>query len=328
MRLTVIIVNYNVKFFLEQCLLSVRSAGKKLKIDVVVVDNHSKDESVTYLRPRFPEVKFIENDTNTGFARACNRGLQQAKGELVLFLNPDTIIAEDTLDKCAAFFESHPACGAAGVQMIDGSGKYLRESKRSFPSPLTSLYKLFGLSLLFPHSKIFSRYHLGHLDRNKSHTVDVLAGAFMMVRMSVLEKTNGFDEDFFMYGEDVDLSYRIQQLGYRNYYFSETKIIHFKGESTRRGSLNYVRMFYNAMSTFVKKHYGGTRAGIFNVSIHFAIWVRALIAAVSKFLKWIGLPFLDAVLILCSFLLVKEFWIHFVRKDIIYPDELLIVSFP
>jgi GT2 family glycosyltransferase len=328
LRLTVIIVNYNVKFFLEQCLLSVRSAGKKLKIDVVVVDNHSTDESVTYLRPRFPEVKFIENDTNTGFARACNRGLQQAKGELVLFLNPDTIIAEDTLDKCAAFFESHPACGAAGVQMIDGSGKYLRESKRSFPSPLTSLYKLFGLSLLFPHSKIFSRYHLGHLDRNKSHTVDVLAGAFMMVRMSVLEKTNGFDEDFFMYGEDVDLSYRIQQLGYRNYYFSETKIIHFKGESTRRGSLNYVRMFYNAMSTFVKKHYGGTRAGIFNVSIHFAIWVRALIAAVSKFLKWIGLPFLDAVLILCSFLLVKEFWIHFVRKDIIYPDELLIVSFP
>lgn len=295
---------------------------------MIVVDNNSTDASIEYLKPLFPEIQFIINKTNIGFARACNEGLKNSSGDFVLFLNPDTIVPEDCFEKSISFFESHPDCGALGVKMIDGAGKFLKESKRSFPSPLTSLYKLFGLSVLFPKSKLFGRYHLGHLDKSQDHEVDVLAGAFMMIRRNVLNKVGSFDETFFMYGEDVDLSYRIQKGGYKNYYFSGTAIIHFKGESTRRGSLNYVKMFYNAMSIFVRKHYGGTKAGIFNASIHSAIWIRAIIAALAKFFKWLGLPTVDALFILLGFLLVKEIWADYVRTDITYPDKLLLFSFP
>ncbi|MGV3657075.1 MAG: glycosyltransferase family 2 protein, partial [Chitinophagaceae bacterium] len=328
MQVCIIIVNYNVRFFLEQCLHSVCAASRHLPVQVIVVDNASTDGSVAYLQPLFPQVRFIQSSRNLGFAKACNRGLQEATGRYILFLNPDTLLAEDTLEKCIRFFEENGDAGAVGVRMIDGTGQFLKESKRAFPSPVTSLFKLFGLSRMFPHSKTFSRYHLGHLSPHQNHEVDVLAGAFMMIRKDVLDHVGGFDEVFFMYGEDVDLSYRIQKEGYKNYYLAETEIIHFKGESTKRGSLNYVRLFYSAMSTFVQKHYGGSKAFVFNAAIHFAIWVRAAIAAVAKLVKWVGLPVLDALLILFSFWVVKELWVLVVKPQIKYPNELLLIALP
>jgi GT2 family glycosyltransferase len=326
--LSVVIVNYNVKYFLEQCLYSLQKTAAGIDVEIIVLDNQSTDGSIEYLRPRFPNVLFINNETNLGFARACNKGLSYARGEYVLFLNPDTLLEENTLEKCLAFFEFQKDAGAIGVKMLDGSGKFLKESKRSFPSPLTSFYKLFGLAKLFPKSKIFNSYYAGHLDKNKNHEVDVLAGAFMMIRKKVLDEIGGFDEAFFMYGEDIDLSYRIQKSGYKNYYLAETEIIHFKGESTRRGSLNYVRMFYTAMSIFVKKHYGGTKAGVFNTALHIAIWIRAIIAALAKFVRWSGLPFIDAILILFSFWVTKEIWSAYIKPDAIYPNKLLLIAFP
>lgn len=295
---------------------------------VIVIDNNSSDNSIDYLKPHFPSVCFFANHQNIGFAKACNQGLAMAKGKYILFLNPDTIVPEDCFEKCISFFESKADAGALGIKMLDGSGKFLKESKRSFPSPLTSLYKLFGLSKLFPKSKTFSKYHLGHLDKNENHEVDVLAGAFFMVKKEVIEKTGSFDEIYFMYGEDIDLSYRIQQAGYKNYYFADSSIIHFKGESTRKGTLNYVRMFYNAMSIFVRKHYGSTRAGIFNFFVHLAIWFRAIMTAMANFIRHIGLPLIDAGLILVSFWIMKTIWNYYVKTGTHYESSLLWIAFP
>lgn len=298
-----------------------------MAVEVIVIDNNSSDNSIGYIKDKFLYSQYIVNNQNLGFAKACNQGASLAKGKNILFLNPDTIVPEDCFKKCIAFFESHGDAGALGIKMLDGKGKFLKESKRAFPSPLTSLFKLFGLSRVFPRSAVFSRYHLGHLEENQNHEVDVLAGAFMMVRKDVFDKVGGFDETFFMYGEDVDLSYRIQKAGYKNYYFAESSIIHFKGESTRKGSMNYVRMFYKAMSVFVKKHYGGSKAGVFNFLIHIAIWIRATMTATAGFIRRIGLPLIDAGLILLSFWAMKNVW-NYVRTDIEYPNRLLWIAFP
>lgn len=270
---------------MEHCLLSVRKAIKNIDAEIIVIDNASSDGSFDFFQHKFPEVQFIWNKKNSGFAKANNQGLNMAKGEYILFLNPDTIIAEDSLEKSLAFIESHNNVCALGIKMLDGSGDFLKESKRAFPSPITSFYKLSGLSKIFPRSKTFSKYHLGNLTENKNHEVDVLAGAFMMIPKNILEKTGGFDEQFFMYGEDIDLSYRIQQAGFKNYYFAQSCILHFKGESTKKGTLNYVKMFYNAMSIFVKKHYGKNESGIFSACLHSAIFIRGSAAAVSRVSK-------------------------------------------
>jgi O-antigen biosynthesis protein len=328
MQLSVIIVNYNVKYFLEQCLHSVIKACAGMQAQIIVADNNSTDGSRAYLEEKFTGVQFIWNSDNIGFARANNQALEKAKGEFVLFLNPDTLLAEDSIEKCMQFFKTNKAAGALGIRMVDGSGNFLKESKRAFPSPLTSLFKLSGLARLFPRSKTFARYHLGHLPEHENHEVDVLAGAFMMIPKKILDEIGNFDERFFMYGEDVDLSYRIQEAGYKNYYFAESSIIHFKGESTKRGSLNYVRLFYKAMNLFVKKHYSGSKAGFFIFLIQAAIIIRAFFSALGNLLKKTGLPILDACLILGAFGITRILWNYFIRQEVNYSPHVLLTAFP
>lgn len=285
MQLSVIIVSYNVKYFLEQCLCAVNDAIANLHAEVWVVDNASTDGTIEYLHPKFPSVKFIANATNMGFGKANNQALKKAAGKYVLFLNPDTIVPEDAFEKCIKFLENNASAGALGVKMIDGMGQFLPESKRSFPAPLTSFYKLSGLSKLFPRSKIFGKYALAYLNENQNHVVDVISGAYLFCQREILCKVNGFDEAFFMYGEDIDLSYRIQKEGFTNWYFSETTIIHFKGESSHKGSIRYIKIFYEAMIVFVQKHYSGGIAALFAVFFKMGIWIRAGVAAVYYAIK-------------------------------------------
>ena len=255
LQLSVIIINYNVKFFLEQCLLSLLKAAKEIDCEILVVDNASTDGSKEYLTNKFSQVHFYWLSSNLGFGKANNYALQKAKGDYILLLNPDTIIAEDSLILCLEYFKVNSNCGALGVRMIDGKGKFLKESKRGFPTLSRSFYKFSGLCNVFPRSKKISGYYFGHLPQNKSGRVEVLAGAFMMLQQKSIEASNGFDEKFFMYGEDVDLSYRIHNAGMENHYFAGTTIVHFKGESTQKFSKSYVKHFYNAMHIYVNKHY-------------------------------------------------------------------------
>ncbi len=315
MKLSVIIVNYNVEHFLEQCLASVRKASQGMETEVFVVDNNSVDGSLDMLRKKFPEVILLANKSNVGFAKANNQAIRRAKGEYILLLNPDTVVEDDTFEKVVRFMDEHPDAGGLGVKMVDGSGKFLPESKRGLPTPATAFYKIFGLSALFPHSKRFSKYHLGYLDENQNHEVDVLAGAFMLLRKKTLEKTGLLDEDFFMYGEDIDLSYRINQAGYKNYYFPETRIIHYKGESTKKSSVNYVLVFYKAMVIFARKHFTRKRAGLFTFFINIAIYFRAFLAIISRLFEKLSLPVLDMVVLTGGVFVVKDFW----EKHVIYP---------
>ncbi|HJN06291.1 MAG TPA: glycosyltransferase family 2 protein, partial [Bacteroidales bacterium] len=255
MKLSVVIVNYNVEYFLDQCLSSVKIAMENIDGEVIVVDNNSIDGSNNMVKNKYPDVNLIANKKNVGFSVANNQGIKRSKGEYILLLNPDTVVEHNTFEKVISFMEGHPDAGALGVKMVDGSGNFLPESKRGLPTPSTAFYKMFGLSSLFPRSKRFARYHLGHLDNDQIHKVEILPGAFMLLRKSVLDKIGLLDESFFMYGEDIDLSYRIIKAGYYNYYYPETRIIHYKGESTKKGSVNYVLVFYNAMVIFAKKHF-------------------------------------------------------------------------
>ncbi len=315
MKLSIIIVNYNVKYFLEQCLISVKKAMENVEGEIFVVDNNSVDGSVEMVREKFPLVHLIVNKKNLGFAKANNQAIRQAKGEYLLLLNPDTVVEDDTFTKVINFMDAHPEAGGLGVKMVDGSGKFLPESKRGLPTPATAFYKIFGFSALFPHSRRFSKYHLGFLDENETHKVDILAGAFMLLRKSVLDKTGLLDEAFFMYGEDIDISYRISQAGYTNYYFSETRIIHYKGESTKKSSVNYVLVFYRAMVVFARKHFTTKKARVFASFINIAIYFRAFLAILSRFFKKMILPLSDMLVLFGGVFLVKMFW----EKNIVYP---------
>ena len=315
MRLSVIIVNYNVRHFLEQALGSVRRAMEGIEGEVWVVDNHSADDSVEMVRERFPAVQLIANLDNPGFAVANNQAIRQSSGEYVLLLNPDTLVEEDTFRKCLNFMDLHPESGALGCKLLDGSGKFLPESKRGFPTPWVAFCKTFGLSTIFPRSSLFNRYHLGYLPEDETAEVDVLAGCFMFMRKTALDQAGLLDEAFFMYGEDIDLSYRIQQAGFKNYYFPETKIIHYKGESTKKGTLNYVRTFYQAMIIFARKHFTGRQAGLFVLLLQGAIWFRAGLTLLRNFWDKIWLPALDAGLIYVGLVLLKNFWANYYYHD-------------
>lgn len=330
MKLSIVIVNYNVRYFLEQCLHAVKKAITGLDAEVFVVDNNSVDGSVEMLQERFPEFITIANKENTGFSIANNQAMRLAKGEYILLLNPDTLVEDDTFLKVVQFMDEHPDAGGLGVKMVDGKGKFLPESKRGLPTPIVAFYKIFGLSRIFPKSRIFGKYHLGFLDNEQTHQVDILSGAFMLLRKTTLEKTGLLDETFFMYGEDIDLSYRIIKAGFKNYYFPETRIIHYKGESTKKGSLNYVVVFYNAMVIFAKKHFSAKNARMFSILINFAVYFRAILAILNRFFSRIALPLVDAAILSGGLYEIKIFW----EQNVVFgaggkfPDEIVMVAIP
>ena len=285
MNLSVIIVSYNVRYFLEQCLKSVIQASHALDVDIFVVDNCSEDDSVSMVQTRFPEVKLIINTDNKGFSKANNQAIRLSESDYILLLNPDTVLEEDALIKTLHFMETHPGAGGLGIKMIDGYGHFLPESKRGLPTPWASFCKMSHLSQLFPRSAYFNHYHLGNLAENETNQIEVLAGAFMLLRRKVLDHIGLLDEDFFMYGEDIDLSIRITKSGSFNYYFPEARMIHYKGESTRKGSLNYVRVFYGAMLIFARKHFGGKNERLLSLVILPGVYSRAGLAMISRSLN-------------------------------------------
>ena len=264
--IAVIIVNYNVKSFLNFCLESVYVAAENLNVEIIVVDNASTDGSLDFLNTWHKNVKIIASKLNEGFSKGCNRGIEASNSKYILFLNPDTILNECALTDSINHFDSHDDIGAIGLKMIDGSGKYLPESKRGKITPSTALFKQLGLSRVFPKSSFFNQYYLGQLDKNKTQNIEVLTGAFFFTSTEVLEKVGNFDERFHMYGEDIDLSYRITAIGKKLIYLSSSSIIHFKGESTEKSSLLYFDSFYGSMKLFIDKYYSkGTRL-TYNVS--------------------------------------------------------------
>lgn len=249
---SVIIVSYNVRYYIEQCLNSVLRSVPDAQI--LVVDNKSDDGSVEYLRDKFPQAEIIANDFNAGFGKANNMALDKALGRYVLFLNPDTVVAERTIPGCIGYMDEHPEVGAVGVRMQYGNGRFALESRRSLPTPSVSFWHMTGLGKLFPGSKVFGKYHCTYFNKNMECPIDVVSGAYMFVRKEALDKVGGFDEDFFMYGEDIDLSYRILQAGYQNRYLP-LPIVHYKGESTNKTSYRYAKVFYDAMLIFFNKHF-------------------------------------------------------------------------
>ena len=281
--ISIIIVNYRVKYFLEQTLRSALEALDGFDSEIIVVDNLSGDDSISFSRERYPMVKFVENTENVGFARANNQAIAMAQGEFALILNPDTIITHECLRQCVEWMCTHENCCACGVRMVDGNGVFLPESKRSFPTPWVSFCKIFGLSSLFPRSRFFAKYHLRYLSDREPHDVDILSGAFMFCRTALLKEVGGFDEDFFMYGEDIDLSYRITLAGYRNW-FLPVEIVHYKGESTKKDSMRYVRIFYDAMLIFYRKHFPRFRVVMYPL-IKMGVWVRAAAAMAKRAIK-------------------------------------------
>lgn len=286
LKLSVIIVNYNVKYYLDQCIRSVLRAFEEMNTpaEIIVVDNHSADGSVDYLEQRYPQklfpmVRFVRSAHNLGFARANNIAIRQSRGEYVLLLNPDTIVGEDALKASVDFMDVHEDAGAVGVRMLGAQGRRAMESRRGLPTPMVSFFKMLGFCNRWPHHRLFGKYYMGYLPWDEPSQIEVVSGAYCMLRRKALDEVGLLDEDFFMYGEDIDLSYRVLKGGYHNYYLP-VDILHYKGESTQKSSFRYVHVFYEAMLIFFRKHYSGMTF-LLSLPIKTAIYAKALMALVG-----------------------------------------------
>ncbi|MCW3121508.1 MAG: glycosyl transferase family 2 [Flavipsychrobacter sp.] len=329
MKLSVIIVNYNVKYFLEVCLHSVLRSAAGISAEVIVVDNNSSDDSCKMVRDLFPAVQLIENKDNKGFSKANNQGVAIAKGEYILFLNPDTVMPENFLVKTLEYMDAHPEAGSLGPRLIDGKGQFAPDAKKSFPSLSVAIFKTTGINKLFSKSAYFNKYYAVHVGERETAAVDVLSGCCMLVRKSSMDKAGGpFDEDYFMYCEDVDLSYRIKQAGYKNIYFPDVDLIHYKGESTRKMTLSYVRIFNEALVTFVKKHYTKKDAQMFVLFINIGIILRAILGTVKRALKVFHMPLFDAMILLVTLWGIKNFWVEEVKNMMPIHPSAVYATFP
>ncbi|MEO0162012.1 MAG: glycosyltransferase [candidate division WOR-3 bacterium] len=320
--ISVVIVNYNVRHFLEQCLMAIERAKHNLDIEIIVVDNASVDGSQAMIKKKFPNVILIENHRNLGFAKANNQALRIARGRYVLILNPDTLIQEDTLVTLKNFLDEHPEVSAVGCKLINPDGSFQAACRRSIPTPWVAFTKIVGLSRIFPRSRIFGRYNLTYLSPDVECEVEVLSGSLMMVRKEVLKHIGFFDEDYFMYGEDIDLCYRIKKAGGKIYYTPRTKAIHYKGESTKKGEFSYITNFYSSMLIFIDKHFQDHYSTFVKIFLKLGIYLRAYLAYLISFFKIIAAPLLDFLLTILSIFLAIKIWLphyHLMRFRVIFP---------
>lgn len=279
MKLSVIIVNYNVKYYIAQCIESLQRALQGIDSEVIVIDNHSQDGSCEYLKEHFPQLTLIENIHNLGFARANNIGIRQSQGEYVLLLNPDTFVAETTLQETLLFMDQHPQAGGLGVKMLNSDGSCAKESRRGIPTPATSFYKMSGLCSHYPQNRHFGKYYMSYLPWDSPQRIEIISGAFCLLRRKALDQIGLLDEDFFMYGEDIDLSCRLLDAGWHNCYLP-CKIVHYKGGCSDKTTVSYVRVFYKAMIIYYRKHHAQTNFCIRKL-VELAIWIRALLAMIG-----------------------------------------------
>jgi|WetSurMetagenome_2_1015567.scaffolds.fasta_scaffold33162_1 O-antigen biosynthesis protein len=300
---SIVIVNYNVRDHLDTCLASIyKSNNNKYKIEIFIIDNNSIDGSSSFIRNKYPSINYIDNDKNLGFSKANNIALRKVQGEYILILNPDTILEEETFDKLVNFCKENKDVGAVSSKLIQANGKLDLACKRSFPSLSVALPRIIGLSKLFPKSKIFGKYNLTFLDENKTYEVDAICGAFMFIPKFILDKTGFFDEDYFMYGEDLDLCFRIKKNGYKIFYFPEVKTVHLKGESTRKSGLAYVNNFYGAMSIFVKKNLSGS-SFLLALILRLGVFYLSFFSYLKRLFKVLRYPLLDIFLLYVCFLI-------------------------
>lgn len=328
-KVSVIIVSYNVQYFLELCLDSVIRATRDIDAEVIVVDNNSSDESCSLVTERFPGVQLIANKDNTGFSRANNQGLAGASGQYIHFLNPDTVVPEDFYRKALDYLDAHPQAGCLGPRLIDGRGMYAPDSKKSFPSFWTSVYKVTGLSRAFPQSATLNRYYAAQVPEQETASVDILSGCCLLVRRSAMEEAGGgFDESYFMYCEDVDLCHRIGQAGYRNIYFPETTVIHYKGESTRKLSYRYMKIFYEAHALFVKKYYSRQLGALYINALKLVLALRNVLNWGRHVFSLFKMFLLDAILLTVVFLMIKDFWFDKIAGHDLPRNNLLLQTTP